>query len=443
VSRAFRFTSYLAAAVFAMSTATAVAAPSPKRPVPDYDGRPPAATTTGEVIAYVPRVIFFPLWVVSEFVIRRPLGWVITRAEKGNWPTAIISFFTFGEEKNWGIVPTFYLDLGFRPHVGLYFFADKAFHPAHSVRLRGSGWYDSYTVSFSDRWQVDQRGSRLALDAGATLRPDRLFWGVGPRSLDEDESRFADFRWGVAGSFDLRGGYGEQIRVEVGYRQLSFRSDPCCEGESLDDRIAAGTPAPPGYLEEGYRTFYQRLYASADTRDPRPRDQTGARIAVDLEHGHELEDDGWLRMKGTLGLYWDLRGRNRVLGLAVTTAFAHATRGEVPFTELVDLAGNEVMIGMRSGRLRGDSGIAASVRYEWPIWAVLGGTLQVDVGNVFGEWLEGIEPELMRMSFGFGLRTLTSGDHGLQMLIGFGTETFADGLDVTSLRLAIGGTYGF
>jgi len=95
---------------------------SPKRAVPDYDGRGSEPTTAGDVALWVPRVLVAPVYFLTEYVIRRPLGWLISTAEMNQWPTAVRDFFVFGPEKKAGIVPTFFLDLGFRPSVGIFAF---------------------------------------------------------------------------------------------------------------------------------------------------------------------------------------------------------------------------------------------------------------------------------------------------------------------------------
>jgi hypothetical protein len=58
---------------------------SPKRQTPDYDGRPDPPPTAGEGALWIPRVLLFPPYVVSEYVIRRPLGALVTAAERNNW----------------------------------------------------------------------------------------------------------------------------------------------------------------------------------------------------------------------------------------------------------------------------------------------------------------------------------------------------------------------
>ncbi|HEU4533105.1 MAG TPA: hypothetical protein VFS00_03270, partial [Polyangiaceae bacterium] len=42
----------------------------PKRPLPDYDRRPPPATTLGEGLLWGPRVVFAPLYLVLDYGLR-------------------------------------------------------------------------------------------------------------------------------------------------------------------------------------------------------------------------------------------------------------------------------------------------------------------------------------------------------------------------------------
>ena len=48
----------------------------PERPIPNFDGRPDDPTTAGDVLLWIPRIAFAPLWVITEFVLRRPLVWL-------------------------------------------------------------------------------------------------------------------------------------------------------------------------------------------------------------------------------------------------------------------------------------------------------------------------------------------------------------------------------
>jgi integrase len=70
-----------------------------ERPLPDYDGRPEERPSFSDGALWVPRVAFFPLYLVSEFVVRRPLGVLVTAAEQGHWLDVLSDFFTFDEAK--------------------------------------------------------------------------------------------------------------------------------------------------------------------------------------------------------------------------------------------------------------------------------------------------------------------------------------------------------
>ena len=102
-----------------------------------------------------------------------------------------------------GFVPTFYFDLGFRPTFGVYYFYDDVFgNPNHSFRLRANGTIDGYSFAIADRWQTDPYGSRLQLTADVSLRPDRVFYGIGPETLDSDKHRYGFFTVGGSVGFD-------------------------------------------------------------------------------------------------------------------------------------------------------------------------------------------------------------------------------------------------
>src|SRR5262249_42735009 len=106
---------------------------SRSRPVPDYDGRGAPPPTPGAARLYVPRVVRFPLYVVSEYGLRRPFEWLIINGEKGQWPALILDFFTF-EDRKIGVFPTGLVDFGFRPSAGVYFFWDDAFFEKNGLR---------------------------------------------------------------------------------------------------------------------------------------------------------------------------------------------------------------------------------------------------------------------------------------------------------------------
>jgi hypothetical protein len=96
------------------------------------------------------------------------------------------------------------------------------------------------------------------------------------------------------------------------------------------------------------------------------------------------------------------------------------------------------MPGFWWGRLVGRSAAVATFEYRWPIGPFLDGSLQAAVGNVFGEHLEDFSPSLLRYEGALGITTVTSPDSSVQLLVGFGSETFEHGGQVDSVRVAVG-----
>ena len=96
---------------FALGGRAAAADPPAKRPIPDYDGR--ARKDEQSALLWAPRILASPLYLTSEYVIRRPMGWLVTTAERDHWPAAILDFFTFGAVQKAGIIPTTLYDFGF------------------------------------------------------------------------------------------------------------------------------------------------------------------------------------------------------------------------------------------------------------------------------------------------------------------------------------------
>src|SRR4051812_45126703 len=88
-----------------VTAAHAAESDAPPRPTPDYDGRGPKPTTAGDVALWVPRLVLSPLYLTSEYLVRRPLGVLITTAEQKQWASALTDLFTFGPDHGVGFVP--------------------------------------------------------------------------------------------------------------------------------------------------------------------------------------------------------------------------------------------------------------------------------------------------------------------------------------------------
>src|SRR3954471_22946708 len=60
-----------------------------KREPQDYGG--PPAPTVGPALLWAPRVVLFPPWLVSEYVLRQPVGALTRAAEREQWPAQVVS----------------------------------------------------------------------------------------------------------------------------------------------------------------------------------------------------------------------------------------------------------------------------------------------------------------------------------------------------------------
>lgn len=419
-----------------------------KRPLPDYDGRP-EPTTAGDVLLWVPRLVVSPLYLTSEYLIRKPLGGLIIGVENNRVVQKALYVFTFAGASKIGFVPTFLVDFGFLPSVGVYFFWDDALVPHNHVRVHFGTWgIDWLKIGVTDRYDVGENAS-AAMRFSYSRRMDNLFFGLGPDSNEDLKSRYGATTVDVGPNYEMKVAPTLMMRTAVGFRDTSFSEGTCCLNLPVQQRIRAGQLAEPPRLADGYTAGYQRAELAFDTRSKRPAPQSGIRIAADGEPAFDVSrraGNSWLRYGGTAGAFWDVTGKARVLSLSASARFVDPMQGEgtqIPFTELVTLGGDGLMRGFLPGRLIDRSAAVATLAYQWPIWVFLDGSLQASVGNVFGAGLKDFETKKLRLSTGFGFRTNNSPDHQFEVLAGFGTNTFENGAAITSFRLAVGATRGF
>ena len=430
------------------ATAGAEGSADPPRALPDYDGRGPKPTTAGDAALWVPRAIVSPLYFTSEYLIRRPLGLLVTTAEQQQWSKVLVDFFTFGSDHGVGVVPIALVDFGLRTSIGLYVFWNNAFAPGNDIKAHVATYGPDWIAgTFADRIALDGKTTTLDLRFEGTHRPDMVFHGIGPRTLESDRSRFGIDRYDAGPVFNTVWWRASRLKVAAGVRDTKFRDDACCGAPSIPVAVAAGRfPLPPGF-ERGYTAAYQRMELTIDTREERPAPQSGVRLELQGEQGFDLNrsQSNWVRYGGALGGFLDLKQSGRIVSLNVEAQFADPIGGSdgIPFTEQVRLGGSGPMRGYLYGRLTDRSAVIATLKYRWPIWAFLEGSAQVSTGNVFGRQLQDFDPKLLRLSTALGLETIGTPDNTLEILAGFATETFDSGGKVNSFRLVIGSNKGF
>lgn len=413
-----------------------------KRARPDYDGRPERPPSAGEVMLWVPRVLFSPVYLVTEFVVRRPIGFVLTEIEKARAWEFVIDIFTF-DDRRIGIVPTFFVQFDLRSSVGLYLFWNDLWFDGNQLRSNfafgGERWW---LLSVRDRIRIRED---LETELGFVFlqRPDQVFAGTGAGIRVEDSSRFLEQT--IEGRAAIRSYGWRQSRVEWSARIARHRFDGDSAGfddPSLDDAIELGFFERPNGLETGYTVLSQQLLAVVDSRRRGLRTSgTGLRGEARLEAAVDLEHPGraaWMTYGGRLAGFLDV-GDNHIFGLGARIESQAPFRDRtIPFTELSRPgSGPFEMSGFTPGVLRGRSSAVATVEYRWPIWVLVDGSLHVSAGNVFDDALGSFAAEKLRLSYGVGLRS-SDRDNPFTLVLAFGTRTFDQGTNLESVRFAFG-----
>jgi len=436
-----------AAVCVTLALASTATAATPKRKLPDYDNRGKEPTTVGDVAIWVPRVLLSPVYLVTEYGIRWPLGRLIAAAERANVPDILYNFFFFGPNHSAGVAPLGFVDFGFRPSIGLYAFWDDAGFKGNDLSFHGTtGGSEWFAGSLSDTIRFHGKDA-LTLNLSGITRPDRTFFGIGPDTLQSDISRYGEKRFEARASMTFDLWRSSRIETGVGIRSLDFRRGHYEEDPSLNDQVAAGVfPEPDGFAR-GYTAQTSNLRVAFDNRLPSPADGSGVRIELQAEQGTDVRratGAAWLNYSATAGAFLDLNGRNRVISLSVATLFVDSLNERpVPFTELVSLGGAGPMRGFYPGRLRDNSAAVVTLKYRWPIWVWLDGSLQAAVGNVYGDHLRQLDLSRSRLSTAIGIESVGSRDSSFELLVGFGTETFDHGGQVDSARILLGTNRGF
>ena len=407
----------LAAVLLAGSPALA----AEKRSVPQYDGR---ADTRGDGAFWIPRVLLAPLWLVYECLVRIPIGAAVTAIEESATTQRAVHVLTFGSEKNAGLAPTFLVDRGMLPAVGGYFWWDDALVTGNHLRVHAVTWGAPLVLAtLSDRYDLDDRSS-VSLTASFARRRDNLYYGIGPDTPDGARTRYRSRVIDVAPSYERELGRGVHLGTKAGVRDTAFVQ-----------------PAA------GYTIAYQHADLSFDTRSLGLHG-AGVRAAVSSDGAFDFAStpkNSWFGYGATLTGFWDIADSARVVTLTATTQLVDpiARDGSIPFTELPTLGGYTTMRGFLPGRMIDRSAAAVTLGYQWPVWSFLDGELEAATGNVFGAGLRGFEPGRLRFSGAVGLRTLSIPEAQLELLTGFGTDTFDQGGKISSFRLVFGATHGF
>lgn len=405
------------------------AAPGKKRPTPDYDGRPPLEVSAREVLIWFPRVLFYPIHLVLDWGLRRPLVKGVTLAEKYHLFSRIERFFTLFDGRAM-LFPTFLFDFGFNPSIGLRFSGQRLLHPNNRLTAQVGVWFTGWLHALvEDRFNVfrDDAGV-VTLRAEFTSRPDKVFAGIGPEPRG-GRRRYRNRLTEAAVS--LRSSLGGLNRLDTA---LLYRNNHISGGQnpSVDDSASPYLPDlaknAPGF-GSSYHLLTGQVRLELDSRDPDRMFTPGSGVRLELFGRASFDPSdvqlSFLRYGARAGGFWDFTGLNHVLSLLAHVELLEPLGdGVIPFTELIELGGNELLQGYLRGRWRGESAMVVTLAYQYPVWSFLDAYLMVATGNAFRGRFEQLHIKRLLLSWGAGFRSNMSRDVAFQFLLAFGTNQY-------------------
>lgn len=416
----------------------------PKREVPDYDGRGNTDAEAGPWVLWIPRVVLFPLYFTNEYILRRPIGAFVRKAEREHWADTVEQVFTFGPKNNNVLFPTALFDFGLLPSVGFYYAGRDFIAKDNTLKVHAATWGAPWiAATIADRYQL---GTDDVVQVRFDFKrsEDNLFFGIGPNVRDGTEARYGLERFETSGSYRHTISKESFVHTYAGIHRISFVDGGCCNDPTVSERIADGTLEKPPGFGDNYATVYGGVDVQLDSREPKPAPGSGGYLHAYGHPNFDLhENRSWIQYGGEVGAAVDLTGYQRVLKMQLALGFVDQMAGNsIPFTEY-DQVGGELMPGFVPGWMTGLSTAAAQVGYRWPIWLGVDAQTRFTIGNAFDHHLAGLRPGNLRASYDIGLTTSNQRDQGFEILFGLGTETFDQGGGITSFRFAFGSRQGF
>jgi hypothetical protein len=418
-----------------------------------YDGRPGDDVSAAEVLIWIPRTLFLPLHLALEYLVRRPLVYLTTRVEEHHLIEKVKGVFSFSDPRGGRgtYYPTFFWDFGTQITVGLLASYNNVLGSHHNLSASFAFWPESTgQVSVADSFTIfsDERGT-VRIGADYVDRRDFRFFGLGPSSRQQDETlyRQQQLQTGVS----LRTALAGLNRIEFGAFYRNAQPQPSSREPSLETVFDAANPAVVPGWDAIFHLIEFQTRLELDSRSPERVFTPGSGVRLDAFGSFAVSPHrpalNFFKWGAEAAGFWDLSGNNNVLAFRLFATALEATGSDpVPFSELVQLGGDEHLRGFSIGRFHGESALVATASYRYPIWLFLDADIFVGVGNVFdGRW-ERLHIKRMVMNWGLALRTNVSRITSFDMLLAFGTNRFEqwdDDFALDNLRVTVAFNRGF
>lgn len=405
-----------------------------------------------DYVAWVPRVIFFPLHLLLEYGVRWPLGVATVAVEKNSIIDGFL-YYTSWDDGNGSITPRFDLRSGFKPSIGLNVSWENMIWEGNDYSIGADiGFANAFTFDVQTRQRLWDDALTLSLNYQYRTRSDFIFHGVGDNTSTDQISRF--FQRKNAGGFDIDiAKTSTGLGATTSFQVLAYEYD-CAEREE-DICGADGTANTADDLYDltnetvlfssGYSIFRMKGGVYLDTRSERPEPGSGIRLDLFGQVGTSINDvdANYVKYGGEAAAFWDFY-KQRIIGIRLRAEFAEAMEGsQIPFGELATLGGIETMRGFSFARFHGQSSLVATLDYRYPVWSFLDANLFFEVGNTFNQQLEDFELGALRPNLGLSIKANGSRFNAFDITLGLGGYRFDDKIGVDSFTLGLGTNWGF
>jgi len=378
------------------------------------DGRgppPPAPAVTRAALA-VPRVAarvaFWPVVHTTELVERYQLI---------DWMDAVLTT----DDGLIGVRPIIHYSTSFLPSGGLRFFDDRL--PGAGTEIAGQFQTAGPDVLWSELDLRAPAWTGLSLVATWNRRYDRLFAGIGPRSLADldaagqqiarygSDNTAAELRWMRVAARWMT------AYAKADVQRRDYTAARVVGGPSVNEVFAPpegcaalGLPAGcvdpailPGFAK-GLRLAHVGGTLGLGLREP-GRERPGAVLLVGATVAQGLAGDPSRHATFSGEGVVAVGGPNRAVIVRGRAAMVERLgSAPIPFEELISPSGDTGMRGFPDGRFRGQSGLVGTAEYRWYIAAYLDATLFTDVGTVAGRAFTDIDWGRWFPTFGLGFR---------------------------------------
>lgn len=416
---------------FAAPRARADDAPPPQNS-DDYRGRTPY-TRADEVAAWIPRVLFSPLYFVTEYGLRLPVYEFLQWADRHN-VIPYVNDVVLKPTKDVRWNPVVVVDVGVFYAGGAMFEFSNLGAKDHTLTLMAAGGGpDAWFFSARDDWKSGP--AHVGLHGAAFSRADRSYYGLGPYS-ENAKVDFAQTRFEGFGYASVARGNHFQLQGSAGFRaDHTGPSDD--DGPSIESRFK--TSGVPGFGQT--MLAMSMLDLKLDTRE-NVDVSGGARLLANATYARDVTDSARTFVSTTVDaeVAAEVMKPDRVLALRGYFRDAIPLGTEpVPFLE-------QSMLGWRNhygffwGRFRDESALMLELRYRYPVAFFVDMTWIASVGNVFKRDLSDFDPKALTTSLGVGFRTRRTGRRPLELIVAVGSTRFDEAFGVQSVRFYLSTT---